>query len=82
MTRLEWLLKKAGIDTLLVCGIVTHGGVASTVPDARVRDICTLVLSDGCAAFSLQTHQSAMDSLSTIAKAVTCDEAAALISKH
>jgi ureidoacrylate peracid hydrolase len=82
MTRLEWLLKKAGIDTLLVCGIVTNGGVASTVRDAHVRDIFTLVLSDGCAAFSRQTHRSTIDDLSTIAKPVTCDEAAALISKH
>ncbi len=34
MTRLEWVLRKAGIDTLLVCGIVTNGGVASTVRSA------------------------------------------------
>ena len=30
MTRLEWVLRKAGIDTLAICGIVTNGGVAST----------------------------------------------------
>jgi ureidoacrylate peracid hydrolase len=32
------VLRKAGIDTLIVCGIVTNGGVASTVRDAHVRD--------------------------------------------
>ena len=31
MTRLEWVLRKAGIDKLYVAGIVTNGGVASTV---------------------------------------------------
>jgi hypothetical protein len=36
-TQLDWVLKKSGIDTLVVCGIVTNGGVASTVRDARAR---------------------------------------------
>ena len=37
---------------LLVAGIVTNGGVASTVRDAHVRDFDVTVLADGCAAFS------------------------------
>ena len=40
MTRLEWVLRKAGIDTMMVCGIVTNGGVASTVRDAHRRALC------------------------------------------
>ena len=56
MTRLEWVLRKAGIDTLIVCGIVTNGGVASTVRDAHVRDFGAPVLRDGCAAFSRETQ--------------------------
>ena len=44
MTRLEWILKKAGIEHLFVCGIVTNGGVASTVRDAHVRDFKVTVL--------------------------------------
>jgi len=79
MTRLEWVLRKAGIDTLMVCGIVTNGGVASTVRDAHVRDFSTYVLSDGCAAFSRETHERAIGDLSTVAKTMTCSEAAALI---
>ena len=39
MTRLEWVLRKCGIERLFVGGIVTNGGVASTVRDAHVRDI-------------------------------------------
>ena len=38
MSRLEWVLRKAEITTLLVAGIVTNGGVASTVRDAHVRE--------------------------------------------
>jgi len=57
MTRLEWLLRKCGIERLIVGGIVTNGGVASTVRDAHVRDIDVTVLEDGCATFSRELHR-------------------------
>jgi nicotinamidase-related amidase len=79
MTRLEWVLRKAGIDTLLVCGIVTNGGVASTVRDAHMRDFATTVLTDGCAAFSRQTHETTLADLRTVAGQATCAEAADMI---
>lgn len=79
MTRMEWVLRKAGIEMLLVCGIVTNGGVASTLRDAHVRDFQTILLSDGCAAFSRDVHDRAIDDLSTIAKITTCAEALTLI---
>jgi len=79
MTRLEWVLRKAGIDTLFVGGIVTNGGVASTVRDAHVRDIPVAVLSDGCAAFSPETHAQAIGDLATVAKCMTCAEVEAMI---
>ena len=44
-TRMEFVLSRAGIKTLMVCGIVTNGGVASTVRDAHVRDFNTITLS-------------------------------------
>ncbi len=79
MTRMEWVLRKAGIETLMVCGIVTNGGVASTLRDAHVRDFRTILLSDGCAAFSNEAHDRAVGDLSTVAKVATCAEAAAMI---
>lgn len=66
-TQLDWVLQKAGVDTLVVCGIVTNGGVASTVRDAHVRDYHVIVLSDGCAAFSPQAHQAALDDMASVA---------------
>lgn len=79
MSRLEFVLKKAGISSLVVCGIVTNGGVASTVRDAHVRDLHTTVLSDGCAAFSTAAHEAAIGSLATISPVMTCAEAQAMI---
>lgn len=79
MTRLEFVLRKAGIDTLLVGGIVTNGGVASTLRDAHVRDFHTMLLTDGCAAFSSEAHESSIASLGTITRRLTCAEATAAI---
>jgi nicotinamidase-related amidase len=73
-TRLEWLLRKCGITRLVVCGIVTNGGVASTVRDAHVRDIDCVVLSDGCAAFSPAVHDTAIAALAPVARIATIAE--------
>ena len=79
MTRMEFVLRKAGIETLMICGIVTNGGVASTLRDAHVRDFRTILLTDGCAAFRQSVHDTAIADLSTIATAMTCGEAEAML---
>nr|WP_284701459.1 cysteine hydrolase [Rhodoplanes tepidamans] len=71
MTRLEWVLRKVGIERLIVCGIVTNGGVASTVRDAHVRDFELAVLEDGCAAFSPAVHRTAVEALRPVARIAT-----------
>jgi nicotinamidase-related amidase len=71
MSRLEWVLRKSGIERLVVGGIVTNGGVASTVRDAHVRDIDCTVLEDGCAAFSREVHRQAIDGLRPVARIST-----------
>lgn len=80
MTRLEWVLRKAQIERLYVGGIVTNGGVASTVRDAHVRDLATVLLSDGCAAFSPQLHETAVAALRPVTAAMTIAEALAELS--
>ena len=82
MTRMEWVLRKAGIERLLVCGIVTNGGVASTVRDAHVRDFPTTVLSDGCAAFSREAYDRSIADLSTVCGVTTCAEAVSGIERR
>lgn len=79
MTRLEWLLRKTGIEHLVVGGIVTNGGVASTVRDAHVRDLGATVLSDGSAAFSPATHEEALAGLKPVARIRTIAEVLAEI---
>ena len=77
-TRLDFLLGRLGVETLLVGGIVTNGGVASTLRDAHLRDIHAVLLSDGCAAFREDVHAATLLSLASVAAQATCAEAAAL----
>jgi nicotinamidase-related amidase len=67
-TRLEWILRKAGVRRLLVAGIVTNGGVSSTVRGAHVREFQVTVLEDGCAAFTKQLHDTAIAALRPVAE--------------
>lgn len=73
-TQLDWVLRHAGIETIAVCGIVTNGGVASTVRDAHMREYHTLVLGDGCAAFKPEVHEASLADMGTVAKVMSCAE--------
>lgn len=68
MSRLEWVLRKLGMRGLVVGGIVTNGGVASTVREAHVRDIPVTVMADACAAFSPDVHSTAIAALQPVAR--------------
>ncbi len=74
MTRLEWLLRRCGISRLYTCGIVTNGGVTSTVRDAHSRDFECVVLEDGCAAFSPSLHETAIAALRPLCRIATIEE--------
>jgi ureidoacrylate peracid hydrolase len=75
MTRLEWVLRKMAIERIYVAGIVTNGGVASTVRDAHVREFDLTVLEDGCAAFSPEVHRAAIEGLRPVAAISTIAQA-------
>lgn len=74
-TRLEYIMRAARIDHLIVGGIVTNGGVASTLRDAHLRNIDTVMLTDGCAAFRQDVHDATLLSLGTVTHQMPCKEA-------
>jgi len=55
-TPLELLLRSLGVDTLVLTGIVTHGGVEATARDALIRDFSVVILEDCVAAFDEDLH--------------------------
>jgi hypothetical protein len=58
-------------------GLVTNGGVASTVRGAHVREFAVTVLEDGCAAFTPALHATAIEALRPVASIATVAEALA-----
>lgn len=78
-TRLEYIMRAVGIETLIIGGIVTNGGVASTVRDAHLRNVDTILLSDGCAAFKQDVHDATLISLGTVTEVMSCAEAISLV---
>jgi nicotinamidase-related amidase len=55
-TPLEVLLRSLEIDTVVLTGIVTHGGVEGTARDAMIRDFAVVILEDCVAAFDEELH--------------------------
>ena len=82
MSRLEWVLRKCGVTDLYFTGMVTNGGVASTVRDAHVRDFACTVIEDGCAAFSDEVHRAAIEALRPVAKIATIAEVMGSLGAH
>lgn len=78
-TRLEYILRALDIDTIILGGIVTNGGVASTLRDAHLRNIDTLLLTDGCAAFKPEVHDATLVSLGSLGSQASCDDTLKLI---
>ena len=76
-TRLEYIMRALGVDHLIVGGIVTNGGVASTLRDAHLRNIETVMLRDGCAAFKQEVHDATLLSLGTVTHQMSCADAQA-----
>ena len=74
-TRLEYIMRALDIDTLIIGGIVTNGGVASTVRDAHLRNVETILLSDGSAAFKEEVHEATLTSLGTVTQVMSCADA-------
>lgn len=79
MSRLDFVLRRAGIETLIFSGLVTNGGVASTLRDAHVRDFRCILLSDGCAAFDEKIHTATVTALSTLSEVTDCASVLALL---
>ncbi|HET7876389.1 MAG TPA: cysteine hydrolase [Methylomirabilota bacterium] len=55
-TPLELLLRSLDIDTVVLAGTLTHGGVEATARDAMIRDFSVIILEDCVAAFEEELH--------------------------
>jgi ureidoacrylate peracid hydrolase len=62
-TKLEHVLKRHGIRTLVVGGVATNVCVETAVREAFVRDYYVVLVEDGCAGTSQEAHDAAIANL-------------------
>lgn len=56
-TNLDAQLRRRGIATLIVGGLVTHIGVDTTMRQAQERNYAQILASDAVAAFEISQHE-------------------------
>jgi ureidoacrylate peracid hydrolase len=70
-------LQKEGIDTVLIAGTATNVCCESTARDAMMLNYRTVMLSDGCSAFTEQEHTLSLSNfMFNFGDVQTCDQAA------
>jgi ureidoacrylate peracid hydrolase len=62
-TKLEHVLKRHGVRTLVVGGVATNVCVETAVREAFVRDIYVVLVRDACAGTSRDAHDAAIENL-------------------
>jgi len=74
-TRLDSLLREGGIDTLVICGVMTNVCVETTARHAFVKDYQPIVVSDACAGKDPDFHEASIRALAyAFAYTPRCDE--------
>lgn len=63
-TRLESWLRKAGVSTLVLAGVMTHICVDTTARDAFMRGFDVVIAADACASNSVWLHLTSLLGLS------------------
>ncbi|GAA3636395.1 isochorismatase family protein [Streptomyces chitinivorans] len=64
-TDLLGLLRRAGRDQLVICGVYAHVGILMTAHEGFSHDIQTFVVSDAIADFSARRHRETLDYVAT-----------------
>jgi nicotinamidase-related amidase len=68
-TPLDVLLRHLGCRSLIVAGLATNSCILCTAHDANMRDLELTVVSDCCAARSIQEHKNALENIKGMAGA-------------
>lgn len=79
-TSLDLILRNKGTTRLLICGVSSTWAVQSAAREGHDRDYEIIIIEDACAAASAEEHQLSMQQLSRIAKIITTNQLATLIS--
>lgn len=73
-TNLDLILRTQGIKTLLIAGVATDLAVEAAARDAHDRDYDVVVLSDCCAAASIEDHIRSLETIKKIGRVATLED--------
>ncbi|QJY47457.1 cysteine hydrolase family protein [Pseudonocardia broussonetiae] len=73
-SELDAVLRAAGVDTVVFCGVATNASVEGTARVASDLGYRTVVVSDACSAGSPEAHEASLASLGLLAEVVSTDE--------
>jgi nicotinamidase-related amidase len=73
-TRLNGLLRTAGIEEVVLCGVATDHVVLAGARDAHDRDYAVTVLLDATASSTNELHDAALKVMRSFTRQVTVDE--------
>ena len=77
------LMQNMGIETIVVCGIVTDQCVASTIRDLADNDFKIICVEDGCAAADQELHDAELKIMNVIyCNVLSSDETIEVIEKN
>jgi nicotinamidase-related amidase len=60
-TNLDFMLRRLGITSMIVGGVVTHGCVERCVMEGHDLGYASVLLSDGCASTTDELHENALE---------------------
>lgn len=81
-TELDVVLRGAGIDTVILAGVVTNLAVESTARASADLGYRTLVVSDACSTTSETAHNASLASIAMLGGAVTMDDVLATLERQ
>lgn len=70
-TELDLMLRRRGVDTVLLTGVATNLTVEGTARDAVGLGYRTILVADACAAATVEAHQATLDTFQLLGEALT-----------
>lgn len=73
-TNIDYVLRNLGIETLLVCGLLTDQCVDMAIRDAADRGYYVICVADACAAYTEERHKNALNAFSGYCRIMNTDD--------
>ncbi|NOZ33639.1 MAG: cysteine hydrolase [Alphaproteobacteria bacterium] len=73
-TSIDYILRNLGVRQLVLCGILTDQCVESAVRDACDLGYLVTLVTDACASYTIERHESSLDKIKGYCRQLTTDQ--------